>query len=60
MPRTFDLILKNGTVHTPDGPVSADVGVRGGRIAGTGALRADAGEVIDCAGLDVLPGVIDR
>ncbi len=59
MPQTFDLILKNGTVHTPGGPVSADVGVRGGRITAIGALRADAGEVIDCAGLDVLPGVID-
>lgn len=59
MPQTFDLILKNGTVHTPAGPVSADVGVRGGRIAEIGALRADGGEVIDCAGLDVLPGVID-
>ncbi|RXR29016.1 dihydroorotase [Sphingobium fluviale] len=59
MPQTFDLILKSGTVHTPGGPVSADVGVRGGRIAEIGALRADAGEVIDCTGLDVLPGVID-
>lgn len=59
MAQTFDLILKNGTVHTPGGPVSAEIGVRGGRIAAIGALLGDAGEVIDCAGLDILPGVID-
>ncbi len=59
MPQTFDMILKNGTVHTPGGPVSAEVGVRGGKIAAIGSALGDAGEVIDCAGLDVLPGVID-
>jgi len=56
---TYDLILKNGTVHTPGGPVATDVGVRDGRIAAIGSLSGDAGEVIDCAGLDILPGVID-
>ena len=55
---TYDLMLKGGTVHTPGGPVSADVGVQGGRIVAIGA-RGDAGRVIDCTGLDVLPGVID-
>lgn len=59
VPQTFDLILANGTVHTPGGPVAADVGVRAGRIVAIGALRADAGERIDCTGLDILPGVID-
>ncbi len=54
----YDLILKNGTVWTPSGPVEADVGVRNGRIAAIGAT-GDAAEVIDCAGLTVLPGVID-
>jgi len=58
MSTSYDLILKNGTVHTPGGPVRADVGVRNGRIAGIG-ISGDAGEVIDCTGLDVLPGVID-
>lgn len=58
MPQTYDLLLVNGTVHTPGGPVSADIGVRGGRIAAIGAT-GDAGEVIDCTGLDILPGVID-
>lgn len=58
-PQSFDMILKNGTVHTPGGPVAADVGVRGGKIAAIGSALGDAGEVIDCAGLDILPGVID-
>ncbi|ODU22135.1 MAG: dihydroorotase [Sphingomonas sp. SCN 67-18] len=54
----YDLILKNGTVHTPGGPVQASVGVRAGKIVEVGA-SGDAGETIDCAGLDILPGVID-
>ena len=56
---TFDLLLKNGTVHTPGGAESVDVGVSGGRIVAIGASLGDAGDVIDCAGLDVLPGCID-
>ena len=55
---TYDLLLKNGTVWTPGGPVAADVGVRDGRIAAIGE-PGDAGETIDCTGLTVLPGVID-
>ena len=59
MSETFDLILKNGTIHTPGGAEQADVGVRGGRIVAIGTGLGDAGEVIDCTGLDVLPGCID-
>ncbi|MEJ7927852.1 dihydroorotase [Sphingobium sp. AN641] len=59
MTQTFDLILKNGTAHTPGGAERADVGVRDGKIVAIGALAGDAAEVIDCTGLDVLPGVID-
>uniref|UniRef100_UPI000381DAC4 amidohydrolase family protein n=1 Tax=Blastomonas sp. AAP53 TaxID=1248760 RepID=UPI000381DAC4 len=59
MTGSFDLILKNGTVYLPGGPVAADIGVTGGKIAAIGAFGADAGEVIDCTGLHVLPGVID-
>lgn len=58
MTQTYDLILKNGTVWTVGGPVKTDVGVTDGRIAGIG-VPGDAGETIDCTGLDVLPGVID-
>ncbi|AOG01967.1 MULTISPECIES: dihydroorotase [Blastomonas] len=59
MTGSFDLIIKNGTVYLPGGPVAADIGVIGGKIAAIGAFAADAGEVIDCTGLHVLPGVID-
>lgn len=55
---TFDLKLVGGTVHTPGGPVRADVAVRGGKIVAIGA-SGDAGRTIDCTGLDILPGVID-
>ena len=58
MTATYDLKLTGGTVHTPAGPIQADIGVRGGRIVAIGAA-GDAGETIDCSGLDILPGVID-
>ena len=60
MSHTFDLILHGGTVVNQDGEGLRDVGVRDGKIAEIGPLdSADAGEVIDCTGLHVLPGVID-
>jgi dihydroorotase len=56
----FDLLLKGGTVITPNGAERIDVGLRQGRIAGLGDFAAaSAGEVVDCAGLTILPGVID-
>ncbi|HEY0270040.1 MAG TPA: dihydroorotase [Sphingomonas sp.] len=58
MPQIYDLILRNGIVWTPSGPAETSVGVRDGAIVGIG-VSGDAGEVIDCAGLTVLPGVID-
>lgn len=53
-----DLKLKGGRVHLPGGPAELDVGVTAGRIVAIGGV-GDAGETIDCTGLDVLPGVID-
>ena len=58
MPQIFDMVLRNGTIHTPGGPAKADVGVSGGRIAMIGS-GLSGGETIDCTGLDILPGVID-
>ncbi len=55
---SYDLVLKNGTVWTPGGPVDTNVGVSDGKIAGLG-VASDAGETIDCTGLTILPGVID-
>lgn len=60
MTQTYDLILRGGTLVTPGGEGRADVGVRGGQTAFIGDLAtASAGDVIDCTGLHVLPGVID-
>ncbi len=60
MPETFDLVLKGGTVVNHDGIGQRDIGVRKGRIAALGAIPAESGgEVIDCTGLHILPGVID-
>jgi len=60
MSKTYDLIVRGGTLLTPSGRVGADLAVRDGRIAGLGDHGADrAAEVIDAAGLHVLPGVID-
>ena len=60
MSGTFDLILKGGTVVNQDGIGKADIGIRAGKIAEIGDLSArQADQVQDCAGLHVLPGVID-
>ena len=60
MAETYDLILEGGTVVNQDGEGLRDLGIRGGRFAAIGDLsQASAGEVIDCRGLHLLPGVID-
>ncbi len=60
MPETFDKLFKGGTIVNQDGRISADIGVRNGKIAALGSFNASqAGETIDCTGLHVLPGVID-
>ena len=60
MADTFDTLFKGGTVVNQDGRISADIGVRQGRIVALGHFDpASAGETIDCAGLHILPGVID-
>src|ERR1700693_2858627 len=60
MAESYDLILKGGTVVNHDGEGARDLAIRAGRFAAIGDLaRAAAGEVIDCRGLHLLPGVID-
>lgn len=57
---TFDRIFKGGTIVNQDGMIEADLAVRDGRIAGIGAFGLEqAGELIDCTGLHILPGVVD-
>ncbi len=60
MAEKFDLLIKGGEVFTPSGLEQTNVGIKDGRIAALGAPNAaDAAEVLDAAGLTVLPGVID-
>ncbi|MCJ2076406.1 dihydroorotase [Methylobacterium sp. E-016] len=60
MDQPFDLVLSGGTVVNQDGTHLADLGIRGGRIAAIGDLaQAASAERQDCAGLHLLPGVID-
>jgi len=56
----FDVIFKKAIVVNHDGQGARDIGVIAGRIAALGDLsRAHAGEEVDCAGLYILPGMID-
>jgi dihydroorotase len=58
--KTYDVILRGGVLVNQDGAAPRDVGMIGETIAAIGDLsQASAGETIDCAGLHILPGVID-
>ena len=60
MTKTFDLILRGGTVVTPGGEARVDIGVKGERIVEIGDLTAaSADEIYEAGGLHILPGVID-
>ncbi|MCX8504364.1 MAG: dihydroorotase [Beijerinckiaceae bacterium] len=60
MSHTFDTLFKGGTVVNQDGIGITDIGVSQGRIVALGSLDPkSAGEVVDCTGLHILPGVID-
>src|SRR5438128_2222482 len=57
----FDLLVTGGTIVTPTGRFTGDIGITGGRISAVGAnlARIGAEDVIDASGCFVLPGVID-
>jgi len=56
----YDLLIRGGDCVLPWGEARIDIGVRDGRIAALGTpAGATADEVIDAAGLHVLPGLID-
>ena len=54
----FDLVIKNGTLISPDTAYRADVGVRGERIAAIGEMLLGEQE-IDATGMLVTPGAVD-
>ena len=55
---SFDLILKNGTVFTPEATEITDIAVKDGKIVDFGSFDK-AEEIIDCTNLYVFPGLID-
>jgi N-acyl-D-amino-acid deacylase len=58
----YDLLIAGGSIVDGDGtpPVTADVGIRDGRLVAIGNLQsAQARRRIDAAGLTVTPGFID-
>jgi dihydropyrimidinase len=54
----FDTVIRGGTLITPSGPILADLGIAGERIAAI-APRLDGVQVIDATRMLVLPGAID-
>jgi dihydroorotase len=59
MAERLDLVLSNGTVWMPGGPVQTDIGVRDGKVVAFGSLAGQGDQTLDCSGQDILPGVID-
>ncbi|MDR3688642.1 MAG: dihydroorotase [Fimbriimonas sp.] len=56
----FDLLVRNGTLFSPQEPRVGDIGIRGDKITAIGDLSgATANETLDAEHLIVLPGLID-
>ena len=55
----FDLLISNGTLVTPSGRVTAQIGILNGQIAAIGCNLGEANENVDANGLIVFPGLID-
>ena len=59
---SFDILLLGGAIYSGEnvGPVIADVGLSGDRVAAIGDLGGyEAGLILDVSGLAVVPGFID-
>jgi dihydroorotase len=58
---TADLIVRNGTIVSPDAAAVASIAIKDGRILAVGADEAmpPALEIFDASGLHILPGAID-
>lgn len=57
----FDLLIKNGTIVTPEDAYKGNIYIKNGKIAAitNDELRSDVGEVVDANGKFVFPGFID-
>jgi len=56
--KDLDCVVKNGTVVTAAATFAADIGIRGETIAAIG-LGLEGDQILDAAGLYVLPGFVD-
>jgi allantoinase len=60
MSESYDLLIRGGTLVTPEGVSRADIAVDGGRIVAVGAgLGNAAREVVYASGLHAIAGIID-
>ena len=61
MAKTVDLVIRNGTIVSPEGAVAASVAIRGGMIAAIGDddTMPPATDSFDATGCHLLPGIID-
>ncbi|NMA94159.1 MAG: dihydropyrimidinase [Clostridiales bacterium] len=57
--KEFDLIVKNGLIATESDEYYADIGISDGKIVQIGTDLNNAADVIDAAGMLVIPGGID-
>ena len=57
----FDIVIRGGNVMDGNGgaPFTADVAVKGGRIAAVGKVAGKGRDEIDARGLSVTPGFVD-
>ena len=56
----YELVLSRGHVVTSTDSFEADIGIKDGKIAAIAGPKSLKGSnVIDCAGLHILPGIID-
>lgn len=56
---SFDLIVRGGTLVTPQGPRRADLGITDGQIVELSEELTAGGPALDATGLHILPGVLD-
>lgn len=54
-----DIIVRGGTVVTPDGRMKADIRIAGGQILEVGRELSGGADDVDARGLHVLPALID-
>lgn len=60
MSSQFDLIIRGGSVVTPEGVLVADIGIAEGKFAAIAPQLAESADCeLDAAGLHVFPGIID-